>query len=555
MTSSTPETTAARAAPDLVVHAGRQRLHAGDDVEVRGFGDLRLWSGGHAPGADVVVRVGARIVELIADAEGVAEWSARGLLGSVAGVVRVAVGDGNASGQGAGELGITLRVRPEKLAGQALEALVEELESVAEGLAQDSGGVGSIGLHRSHEGDLAALDRAVGLASSAAAAIRRRPIHRARERVTAVVREAGARSAADVRWLATHPVAALRAAASGREVGVSRERRADLDTLENRGVLSTYDHLHEAVSSMRALVQGELDRLVAARPAREAFLTEQGNLWLERDAPRARALERRLDQLLGLSAEIATTRTRSGLPDLRPRAARMVRTPRVDAEPAYWTTFRAFLLAEEATAARAAPVAAVVGTLDELWEQWCTVAVAAELGALLGHRAGALVEGGWFATLRRGEIARWQDRRRCVRLLYEPEYAFDGGDVRKLFPGRPWRPDLVIEVAWADGTVDLHVLDAKFRLGEDGYPPMDALQELWWKYGEGIGDAARRPLVQSLWVLWPGRRSKLVGPTMLQKDWPPERLRGGAIGLWPGEGRGDLVGVLGTVLGTVLGAG
>jgi hypothetical protein len=521
-----------------MVVAGGQRIAGGADVEVRGFGDLKVRSLGHAPGSEVVVKVGGRSVELVANWEGVAEWSAPGLLGSVAGLVRIAVG----------EDAVNLRVRPEKLAGDALVALVAELEAVAEGLAQDAGGVGSVGLHRSRDGDLAALDRAVGLASSAAASIRRRPVHRAREVVRAVARESGARSAADARWLATHPAAALRAEATGRDVGVHRERRADLDTLENRGVLSTYDGLHDAVVAMRGLVQGELDRLGAARPAREAFLTEHGSLWSERDAPRARALEQRLEQLVGLDAEIAATRTRSGLPDLRPRGARMVRTARVDAEPAYWTTFRASLLAEEARTARAAPVPAVVGTLDELWEQWCTVVVAAELATILGGRAESPVDGSWFATLRRGEIARWRDARRRVRLLYEPEYAFDAEEVRKLFPGRPWRPDLVVEVSWADGTLDLHVFDAKFRLGEGGFPPMDALQDLWWKYGEGIGDGASRPIVQSLWVLWPGHRTKLVGPTMLRQDWPEERLRGGAIGLWPGAERRDLVGVLKALL-------
>jgi len=525
MTSSTPE---------LVVEADGRKFVTGDHAEVAGFGSLRVHVTGLVPGEEALLEVGGRGVELRADGDGRAEWSAPGLLSSVAGNVRIALG----------AAAVLLLVRPQKIAAEALTALVDHLEAVAEGLAQDSGGVGTVGLHRSREGDLAALDRAVGLASSAAASIRRRPIQRSREVVRAVARETGARSAADARWLAAHPVSTARAAGAGRDVGVQRERRADLDTLENRGVLSTYDRLDEAVVAMRALVQGEVARLYAGRREREAFLTERGNLWQERDLPRVQALERRLTQLDGLVAELAATRARSGLPDLRPRGARMVRTPRVDAEPAYWATFRAFLLAEEALAARAAPAPAVVGTLDELWEQWCTVVMSGELGRLLGKGDGALVDQGWFATLRRGEIARWDEEHRRVRLLYEPEYAFDGDDVRKLFPGRAWKPDLVVDVAWHDGTRDLHVFDAKFRLGEGGHPPMDALRELWWKYGEGIGDGTRRPLVRSLWVLWPGRRSKVVGPTMLREDWPVERLRGGAIGLWPGEERGDLVEVL-----------
>jgi hypothetical protein len=85
-----------------------------------------------------------------------------------------------------------------------------------------------------------------------------------------------------------------------------------------------------------------------------------------------------------------------------------------------------------------------------------------------------------------------------------------------------------------DGTIDLHVLDAKFRLSERGDAPWEAVQEVWWKYGDSIGDVAGRPVVRSVWVLWPGTGVRLVGPTMLDEEWPIERLRGGAIGVWPG---------------------
>jgi hypothetical protein len=309
-------------------------------------------------------------------------------------------------------------------------------------------------------------------------------------------------------------------------------------------VLTTYDRLSDAVASMRTLVEAELARLRASRPAREAFLTERGSLWSERDEPRHRALERRRTQLDGLGAEVAAMRTRAGLPDLRPRGPRMVRTPRVDSEPAYWTTFRAFQLGEAAASATASPEPAAVGTLDELWELWSGITLLASLTRQLGPATGGLVDSGWFATLRRGEIARWADERRVLTLSYEPEIAYGEGEVRKLFPGRPWRPDFVILLAWADGTRDAHVFDAKFRLGEAGGPPMEALRELWWRYGEGIGDRDGLPVTRSLWALWPGRRSELVAPAMLRPEWPCERLRGGAVGLWPGEDAHDLDRVL-----------
>ncbi|MEQ1566321.1 MAG: nuclease domain-containing protein [Myxococcota bacterium] len=130
--------------------------------------------------------------------------------------------------------------------------------------------------------------------------------------------------------------------------------------------------------------------------------------------------------------------------------------------------------------------------------------------------------------------ASWSDERRRVVLWYEPSFAAGSGELRKLFPGRPWRPDLVVDVAWADGTRDLHVLDAKYRL-EAGGPPREALRELWWRYGEGIGDARGRPVVRSLWVVAPGDGLWLVAPGMMREDWPLERLRGGCVSIGPGS--------------------
>jgi hypothetical protein len=522
--------------PELTVEAGGIAVAPG--ATVPGRGDLRVRLAGCAPGGPLELAVGEQRIALLADADGRATWIAPGLLDLVAGEVRVAVGD----------IAVSFSVRPEKLTAEAIGALLADLEAFAEGLSQSAGSSSTVAGLRSRDRDLWALDAAIGLAASAAPAIRRRPVHRAREVVRAVARETGPRTAADVRWLATHPVHAVRAAASGRAVGVSRERRADLDTLENRGVLAAYDRMEDAADRLRGVVEGELRRLDEARPTREAFLTERGNLWTERDLPRQQALGRRRDQLDGLRHEIGATRVRAGLPDLRPRGPRMIRTPRIDAEPAYWATFRAFELATSADADQAPASAAPVRTLDQLWEQWCTLQVAAALVDLLGPPDhGRIVDLGWVATLRTGEVASWSGTRRTVRVSYEPEYAFGAGELRKLYPGRPWRPDLVVEVRWADGTVDLHVLDAKYRR-EAGSAPWTALQEIWWKYGEGIGDAALAPTVRSVWVVWPGRGIRLVGPAMLRPAWPLDRLRGGTLGLTPGERTDALAAALDAVL-------
>lgn len=516
-TSSTPESVT------LEVEAGGVRIGT-DRIEVPGHGDLRVRSRGHRAGEVVELWVGEQCVELVADPAGAVAWTAPGLLATVAGEIAIRVG----------ERQVVFGVRPDKLVAAEIAALVADLEAIGEGLAHAAGAVSSFGEARSRDRELSVLDTAVGLAASAAGAIRRRPIHRTREVVRAVPRATGPRSAADVRWLATHPMQAIGASGAGRPVGVRRERRADLDTLENRGVLAAYDTLVGAIDDLQGVVDDELRRLEVAKPAREAFLTENGNLWTERDLPRQEALARRRAVLTSLESEAATTRTRSGLPDLRPRGARMLLTPRVASEPAYWATFRAFLLAEQAAGDRVPSAAAPVRALDELWEQWCVVQLVAAVAVVLGPPDGSrLVDPGWFSTLRKGPVATWASPRRTIRVLAEPAYADGASDPRKLFPGRPWRPDAVLELHWADGTRDLHVLDAKYRR-EQGGAPWTALQEVWWKYGEGIGGRDGWPVVRSVWVLWPGEGTRLVGPRMLDPEWPVERLRGGAIGIRPG---------------------
>jgi hypothetical protein len=537
MTSSIPD-----AGVTLQVEAAGVPVSPGGCPEVAGRGELRVTSTGHAPGAEVELWVGEQRSTLCADDRGEVRWSAPGLLGLLAGEVQVVLG---------GQI-VRLRVRPDKLVSDAITALVTELEAVGEGLAQAVGGQAALAGLRSREGDLSALDRAVGLAASAAPALRRRPLHRSRQVVRAVPRDTGPRTAADVRWLATHPVQAARAGVSGRAVGVVRAHRMDLDVAENRGVLAAYDRIEAAVGQMQGLVAAEGRRLEHGRPAREAFLTSSGNLWLERDLPQVEALQQRQQRLEGLRHELGATRRRAGLPDLRPRGTQMLRTARVEAQPAYWTTYRAYALALQAERAESPPQAAPVGTLDALWEQWCTVAVVRAVTELLGEpTSGRLVDPGWFSTLRQGPVATWSAPRCQVRVLYEPAYAHrQAGDVQKLHPGRPWRPDVVVEVRWADGTLDLHVLDAKFRR-EAGMAPWGALQEVWWKYGESLGDRTGWPVTRSCWVLWPGNGVRLVGPRMLEASWPVERLRGGTLGLQPGREAQSLREALASVLGSV----
>src|SRR5690606_22023551 len=150
-------------------------------------------------------------------------------------------------------------------------ALLEELEALASGLTLDLGGRAGRVTASTPEAALQALDGAVRSLGAAVAWVRRRPIGRARERVFAAPAARPRSSADDVRWLARHPVARMRAEASGQGVAVVRQRDLDLDVPENRGALAVMDRLDAIAAELGAAVDAERHRLMEARSAREAF--------------------------------------------------------------------------------------------------------------------------------------------------------------------------------------------------------------------------------------------------------------------------------------------
>lgn len=538
--SSTPELESPDAHWDglqgapLEVRAGATLVGPGQGAELRGRGDLEVRVRGARPGTQVRVRIGDRERQIDIDDEGEGRCVEINLLGQVSGEVRV-----SARGHE-----VRLVVRPDKLSATAVEAVVEALDAVRPGLARSPGGAAFIGGARGADQELSRLDAAVGLAASAAPAVRRRPLHAPRERVKAVARDRGPHSARDLRWLATHPVQALRVELGGRVAGVCRSTEADLDVPENRSVLATYDRLEGRLLELRARLDGAIERIETLRPEREQFFTERANLFEERDRPRLEALLRRREHLDGLRREVRSARIRSGLPDLRPRSALALRSPRMESEPAYWSTYRAYRAAEANPALE--PGGSPLAPLDELWERWCTVMTyqalerrwgPAEQGLELGH--------GWFADVRPGVVARWTIPDGEARLHAEPTIGATG-EIQKLHPGRPWRPDLMLELR-RGSRVDLHIFDAKYRREENGVP-WSALGEVWTKYGDGIGDAEGWPLVRSVWIIWPGQGIRLNGPRMLDPAWPKDRLRGGALGLDPLESLEPLDALLGALV-------
>jgi hypothetical protein len=205
---------------------------------------------------------------------------------------------------------------------------------------------------------------------------------------------------------------------------------------------------------------------------------------------------------------------------------------------------------------------APVSDLDLLYERWCVVMMARAMcrwaGVALGEHLRVIVQDadvavrpGPLLTVQRGEIT--------ARLLYEPAYAY-GGDAPlvKLQEGRPWRPDLVIELSRSGHPFQLHVFDAKHRRDparrRDGGLPLDAWSQLWFRYADGMGDRdTGMPVVGSVWMLWPGDHARRVmrTPAMWTDGWPMDRARTGAISLRPGVSRS--VSMLEETLATLLG--
>lgn len=496
---------------------GGREVSEGDRLPGRGA--LAIEVEGLAPGAEVALRVGAREVWLEADNAGRASWSDPRLLAATAGQVTLAC-------EGAR---LTFEVSPTKLVYEAVLALLDDLENASPGLARDAAGVGSVDLRAASDAVLHELEQLVGRLASAASGVRARPIARERERARPVTASAGLQRSADARFLAQRPHEVARVEGRGPAVGVHRERQRDLDTLENRGVLATLDLVAARLRACAEEVDTERARLRRGRAAREAFRTEFGSLWSERDAPRMLALDALGARVEALQVALRRARSTTGLPNLHPRPAAMSRTAKVVAHPDYWAYFQTGREVEALSGAPPAGLAAV-RSLDELWERWCALDLARALLRLRPDARLGFGGGGWFSELEPGPVLEAAD----LRLLYEPAYAYRDAPIGKLHPGSPWRPDLVLEVRGAAGPA-VHVFDAKFMTDPafPQRPPKEAVREIWWKYGESLGDRDGRPVVRSVWALWPGDGVWTLGPGMLRADWPEVRLRGGAIGRDP----------------------
>ncbi len=462
-------------------------------------------------------------------------WRSGRVLGATAGPLQLLV-------QAGGERWTrTVLVHPVKLGWTGVLGVLDELDELA---AEVGGALAQAEGPLDPGAALSWLDGLLGRVQQAATEVRRRPLHRVRERVRAVPATRARPSPRDLRWHARHPAAVLRASGGGaREVALVRDRRADLDVPENRGVVAVFERLQRLAEAIEQALEGERRREGALRAWVAVAPRAAGSQVDPSSRLRAGEVLRRTDHLVALRGHLEAARVRCGLPANLPSQGALRRTAQVDGHPGYWAFFG---VQQQLDRHELTPWWSFTldTDLDRTWELWCVLAVVRAVASWAGVSLAETMEldgqGGELQlprdrpvlTVQRGQV------QVCVRV--EPPYP-DRGRLGRLTPGRPLRPDVVVELSRAGVVYALHVFDAKHRLApahrhRDG-EPIEALDELWLKYGDGIGDRhTGLPLVSSVWMLWPGQ-SVGVRPrlrAMLEARWPLERLRGGSVALYPG---------------------
>jgi hypothetical protein len=160
--------------------------------------------------------------------------------------------------------------------------------------------------------------------------------------------------------------------------------------------------------------------------------------------------------------------------------------------------------------------------LPELYEKWATlIAIEAvlELGAELGYvvtahrlfRHGHL--GAWIEILPDGRPAvELQHPDDATKISVVPQRAYSSGGSPLRSISFQQKPDLAIEVERPDGTIDLYLLDPKYKLDsegpiaspDDGRPKKVDIDKMH-AYRDAIRDADGRRVVQFASILYPGQ--------------------------------------------------
>jgi len=331
------------------------------------------------------------------------------------------------------------------------------------------------------------------------------------------------------------------------------------DIYEHRLLKHTLALLARHARFVGALAEREATRLAANEAYTGAASARR--LRAEQIASGAGAAQRTLREL----------RTLPFLAEVAPLAAFRGATPLLQRDPAYRAIYQMWqALRQRPTLAFDSPLFALpIADLPQLYESWCALQVARALLELGGSiREQRLVEPRHapddelefvVALSERAPLLVIEDGDRTLTLRYQPRYRPVRNNERRTMNAetelpsdrsslivhpssfrlgsldRHTRvPDLAIEIRHADGRLQALLLDAKYRLDSDGRGvPQDALADAYTYLG-AIGVGGERATLGAL-LLYPGRGaperySSQVGTIPLLPD--RIELLSAALGEW-----------------------
>jgi large subunit ribosomal protein MRP49 len=441
-----------------------------------------------------------------------------------------------------------LRVAPRKIDAERYEALIDDIQRAAYGLAATLAGAGAEGaaLERGApwrqspaeeyyallEGRLERFDRAV-----------RRIAQRPRERLRGVSEPQPLGQAAGL------SAAALAGLPRGQFDAAPPEVAADLqaalrpgggvlprDVAAERSRPTTDMYEHQLLRHLLALLARHA-RFVGALAEREAARLAAAEAW--GGAPSARRL--RAEQIAGgcdtAQRAIRELRALPFLAEVGPLAAFRSATPLLQRDPAYREVYQMWqALRQRPALTFDSPLFALpIADLPQLYEAWCAIQVAQallDMGGMVREQrlaerrpARGDDELEWVVALTdRAPLLVIERGGQTISLRYQPRYRpgrtksqeprtdqRDGGSRFSVLGSvvlgsldRHTRvPDLSIEVRSPNGDIVALLLDAKYRLDPDGRGvPEDALADAYTYLG-AIGAAGQRATAGAL-LLYPG---------------------------------------------------
>lgn len=274
------------------------------------------------------------------------------------------------------------------------------------------------------------------------------------------------------------------------------------DVIEHRVLKGILDTLQWQVG----LLRGALSQEVARRAKHDALRGTTASRVMQDRMHHCAAIRRALRQALASSFLAGITPVYS----LREPTQLMRRSPRYRRVYDLYRSLRSTPLIDWDSPLLWLPIQ----SLPLLYEQWCVLQIVKlflPLGTLTEQQM-------LLSNNENGQQVRWTLRLRqnvplvtirrsdgaYLRLFYQRRYVPDASSSRMLGSLDPFVriPDIAIEITHPSRSIEVLLLDAKYRVAENGSVPQDALDDAY-AYRNAIGVAGRRATLGAF-LLYPG---------------------------------------------------